>query len=197
MDQRDIRTLKILEEIDQEHTPSQRALANDLNVSLGLVNSFIKRLANKGYFKIVNIQRNRVKYLLTPKGVAEKTRLTYEFIKLSYQFYNGARQKLREIYKKLEDEGCYRLVFYGAGDLAEIAYVSTQGTLIKVTAIIDNQKIGKSFFDYKILGLEELKSILFDKILITQLNASDEIFKTLPEIEDFRNKLVMLDSITQ
>jgi len=67
---------------------------------------------------------------LTPKGITEKTSLTYEFIKLSYQFYNGAREKLRRVHEKLENEGSKRIVFYGAGDLSEIAYISTQGTSI-------------------------------------------------------------------
>ena len=72
MDQQDIRTLKILEEIEEDQSPSQRAIARKLNISLGLANSFITRLVNKGYFKITNIPANRVKYILTPKGTAEK-----------------------------------------------------------------------------------------------------------------------------
>ena len=61
MDNQDLRTLKILEEIDKENAPSQRELAKELNISLGLVNSFIKRLVKTGYFKITNIQKNRIK----------------------------------------------------------------------------------------------------------------------------------------
>ena len=181
MDHNDMRTLKILEEIDKDSVPSQRDLANELNVSLGLVNSFIKRLANKGYFKIINIQRNRVKYLLTPKGVSEKTRLTYEFIKLSYQFYNGARQKLRELYDKLEDEGCYRIVFYGAGDMAEIAYISTHGTSISLVAIVDSYCKGKKCFDIKISDPETLRSLSFDKILITSNDSVEGVFNNILE----------------
>jgi len=181
MDHNDMRTLKILEEIDKDSVPSQRDLANELNVSLGLVNSFIKRLANKGYFKIVNIQKNRVKYLLTPKGISEKTRLTYEFIKLSYQFYNGARQKLRELYDKLEDEGCYRIVFYGAGDMAEIAYISTHGTSISLVAIVDSYCKEKKCFDIKISDPETLRSLSFDKILITSNDSVEGVFNNILE----------------
>ncbi|MBW1697375.1 MAG: winged helix-turn-helix transcriptional regulator [Deltaproteobacteria bacterium] len=170
----DIRTLKILEQIDKDHPPSQRDLANELNISLGLVNSFIKRLANKGYFKMVNIQKNRVKYLITPKGMAEKTRLTYEFIKLSYKFYNGARQKLRELYKNLEAEGCSRVVFYGAGDLAEIAYISRHGTSIKI------------------LAPDKLHSLSYDKILITTVDSVEHVYKNLMEQGIPSHKIVML-----
>lgn len=192
MNPNDIRTLKILEEIDKENPPSQRDLADELNISLGLVNSFIKRLANKGYFKIVNIQKNRVKYLITPKGVAEKTRLTYEFIKLSYQFYNGAREKLRDLYACLENEKCCRLVFYGAGDLAEIAYISTQGTSVEMVAVVDNFYKGNMFFSECVLGPEELHSLSFDKILITCTDSVDDVYNSILEDGIPENKIVIL-----
>ena len=98
MDPKDIRTLKILEKVDNDIVPSQRDLARDLNISLGLVNSFIKRLVKKGYFKARHIPKNRMRYFLTPKGASEKTRLTYEYIQYSYNFYKEARQKLRALY---------------------------------------------------------------------------------------------------
>ena len=192
MDHNEFRTLKILEEIDKEYTPSQRDLANELNISLGLVNSFIKRLANRGYFKIVNIQKNRVKYLLTPKGVAEKTRLTYEFIKLSYQFYNGAREKLRKLYEELENRGSNRIVFYGAGDLAEIAYISTQGTAINLVAIVDSHSKGSRFFDNHILDPEELRTLSFDSVLITAVDSIDSVYVSIINKGVPKNKIVTL-----
>jgi DNA-binding MarR family transcriptional regulator len=192
MDNNDLRTLKILEEIDKEHPPSQRDLANELNISLGLANSFIKRLANKGYFKIINIQRNRVNYLLTPKGVAEKTRLTYEYIKLSYQFYNGAREKLRELYACLENEGSCRLVFYGAGDLAEIAYISTQGTSIQMVAVVDIDCKGDKFFDDCILDPDELGKLKFDRILITTTDSVESVYNSILQKGIPEYKIVVL-----
>jgi DNA-binding MarR family transcriptional regulator len=192
MDHNDIRTLKILEKIDRTKTPSQRDIADELNISLGLVNSFIKRLANKGYFKIINIQANRVKYLITPKGVAEKTRLTYEYIKLSYQFYNGARQKLRDVFKELENEGASRLVFYGAGDLAEIAYISTQGTKVQMIAVIDDYSVGRKFFNDPILAPKDLKKLSFDRILITSVDSVEEVFESILQEGIPKEKIVML-----
>ncbi|RLB29554.1 MAG: transcriptional regulator, partial [Deltaproteobacteria bacterium] len=64
MDPQDIRSLQILEEIENNYSPSQRDLARKLNISLGLVNSFMKRLAKKGYVKITTVPKNRVKYML-------------------------------------------------------------------------------------------------------------------------------------
>jgi DNA-binding MarR family transcriptional regulator len=183
MNPQDIRTLRILEEVESERSPSQRELARELNISLGLVNSFIKRLAKKGYVKITTIPRNRIKYILTPKGAAEKTRLTYEYIQYSYKFYKDARQKLRNLFLTLENQGVARIVFYGAGDLAEIAHVSLQETQLQLIAVVDDEKIGKRFLKYIVLDPEHLCTISFDKIIITTLNSKEAILQKIAEHE--------------
>ncbi len=111
MDNNDLRILKILEEIENDHPPTQRDLAKKMNISLGLVNSFIKRLTQKGYFKIKNISKNRFRYILTPKGAAEKTRLTYEYIQSSLKFYKDARIKLRKLFGDFMTQKVQRIVF--------------------------------------------------------------------------------------
>ncbi|MGD9306877.1 MAG: winged helix-turn-helix transcriptional regulator [Desulfobacterales bacterium] len=179
MDPKDIRTLKILEKVEQERLPSQRDLAKELNISLGLVNSFVKRLAKKGYFKITHIPRNRIKYILTPKGAAEKTRLTYDYIQLSYEFYKDARQKLQKIFIALQNQGMRQIIFYGANDLAEIAYVSLQETDIELIAVVDDLKVGKTILGFKIQEPIILSSLSFDRILITAVNSREIISKKL------------------
>ncbi|MFH1102667.1 MAG: winged helix-turn-helix transcriptional regulator [Pseudomonadota bacterium] len=179
MDHKDIRTLKLLEEIENSHTPSQRDLARKLNISLGLVNAFIKRLAHKGYFKITTIPKNRVAYMLTPKGMSEKTRLTYEYIHFSFQFYRKARAKLHEIFIGLEEQGGNQVVFYGAGELAEIAYISLQETSVRLTAIVDDQRIGEQFLGMGIKSPNMLPELVFDKIIITAMNSGEAIMENV------------------
>jgi len=190
MDPNDIRTLKILEEINKGYHPSQRQLANELNVSLGLINSFIKRLANKGYFKISTIPKKRVKYIITPKGIAEKSRLTCEYIKFSYQFYSVARQELREIYALLEMERAFQIVLYGVTDFTEIAYISCQGTRIEAKAVVDSEKAGQRFFELWIRNPDVLKQIVFDRILVTDFNNSEEIVSKIVSKGIEKNKIV-------
>jgi DNA-binding MarR family transcriptional regulator len=170
METQDIRTLKILEEIDKDDTQSQRDLSIKLNISLGLVNSFVKRLANKGYFKITTIPKNRVKYILTPKGALEKTRLTYQYLQYSFEFYRMARSNLRKHLKGLVEQGVKRVVFYGASEVAEIAYVSLQETTIKMIAIVDENKTGTIFLGTVVKSPDILESLSFDRILITFMN---------------------------
>ncbi len=179
MDPIDLRTLKILEKVDNDGTPSQRDLARDLNISLGLVNSFIKRLVKKGYFKIGHLPKNRVRYILTPRGVAAKSRLTYEYIQYSFQFYKDARQKLRDLYAELETQGVKRIVFFGAGDLAEIAYLSLQQSDIKLVAVADDEKAGKNFMHFTVVHPDRIESLWFDRILITSINSTEPIFKKI------------------
>ena len=179
MDHKDIRTLKLLEEIEKDYFPSQRELARKLNVSVGLVNSFVNRLSHKGYFKITTIPKNRVKYILMPEGVVEKTRLTYQYIQYSYKFYKDARHKLRKIYKGLEAHGVRHIVFYGASDLAEIAYISLQETSIEMVAVVDMLKAGKQFLGKLVLEPVNLNSLSFDRILITAIESRE---KNLDEI---------------
>ena len=177
MDPKDIRTLKILEKVDNEIVPSQRDLARELNISLGLVNSFLKRLVKKGYFKARHIPKNRMRYYLTPQGASEKTRLTYEYIQYSYNFYKQARQKLRDLYSGLEKQGVSRIVFYGAGDLAEIAYLSLQETNIELVAVFDDEKIGKRFMRYTVVHPDRLTWLSFDRILITSMISAELILQ--------------------
>ena len=103
MDNNEYRTFKILDEIGQDVNISQRHLADKLDISLGLVNSFIKRHVTKGYFKAVSIPKNRVRYILTSEGLSEKTRLTYNYIKHSYDLYKTSHNKIQAIFNNLED----------------------------------------------------------------------------------------------
>lgn len=192
MDHQDFRTLKILEEIDNGHMPSQRDLARKLNVSLGLVNSFIKRLAHKGYFKISTIPKNRVKYILTPKGAAEKVRLTYEYIHSSIQYYKDTRNKLRALFEDLTKQGVKRVVFFGMTDLTEIAYISLQETPLFLVGVLDKEHCGKKFMGIKIEDPIILTELIYDRILIMDVLLKNEIMKCLTELNISSSKIIAI-----
>jgi DNA-binding MarR family transcriptional regulator len=167
MDTQDIRTLKILEAIDGQDAPSQRDMAEALNISLGLINSFIRRLAKKGYFKVTHLPKNRMRYILTPRGVTEKTRLTYAYIQYSYRFYRDARHRTRNLFRELKTDGVERVAFFGKGDLAEIAYLSLQESDLTFVAIGDFTGNDGPFFGHRIFGMDELFETAFDVVVLT------------------------------
>jgi DNA-binding MarR family transcriptional regulator len=193
MDYQDLRILQILEEIGNDHVPSQRELAKKLNVSLGLVNSFVKRLAHKGYFKIRNVPKNRVKYILTPKGAAEKTRLTYQYIQHSYQFYKDTRQKLRNLFQELVEDGVRCVAFYGASDVAEIAFLSLQDTPINLTGVVDDARVGERFLKMVVKDPDVLASIPFDKILVTTVEPHRKILEDIQKRGVSRERVAVLE----
>src|SRR4030081_905532 len=91
------RDLKLLEAVEQNSRVTQRSLATKLGIALGLTNIYLRRLVRKGYIKCVNVQSNRISYLITPRGIAEKARLTYEFMDYSLHLYGEVRQHLRGV----------------------------------------------------------------------------------------------------
>lgn len=192
MDTQDIRTLKLLEEIDKDYTQSQRDLSNKLDISLGLVNSFVKRLANKGYCKITTLPKNRVKYILTPKGAMEKTRLTYQYLQYSFELYRGARRNLQKHFNGLVAQGVKRVVFYGVSEIAEIAYISLQETAIKMVAIVDEKRVGKIFLGNVVKDPLVLGSLSFDRILITSMKKDDSQLEKILKKGIASSKIVML-----
>ena len=106
------RDLKLLEAVEEDSRVTQRTLATKLGIALGLTNIYLKRLVRKGYIKCVNVQSNRLAYLITPRGVAEKARLTYEFMQYSLQLYKDVRRHLQAVVRSRAADG-QRLAIYG------------------------------------------------------------------------------------
>lgn len=193
METTELRTLKILEGVGNKFSPSQRDLARELNVSVGLVNSFIKRLYMKGYVKAATIPSKRIKYILTPKGMAEKTRLTYKYIQYSYQFYRTSRQRLRRLFASLESQGVRRIVFFGASDLAEIAFLSLQETALDLVAIVDDRQLGKKVLGREVIESQRMTQVSFDRIVVTDDTHRDLILDTLMSSGIPRNEVVFVE----
>jgi len=182
MDQDELRTLKLLEAVDSREPPTQRELARDLDISLGLVNAFIKRLAKKGYFKITHIPKKRVKYLLTPQGALEKSRLTYAYIRYSVGFYREIREMLVTLFGRLENEGVRRITLYGCGEVAELAHLFLQNTTIRLTGVFDDKYEGQKFFGHMVKSYEQLGNDGYEYVLLTQTEDIQSHFDRLVSI---------------
>jgi DNA-binding MarR family transcriptional regulator len=192
MDPQDIRSLQLLEEIENNYGPSQRDLARKLNISLGLVNSFIKRLATKGYVKITTIPRNRVRYILTPKGFAEKSRLTYEFIQYSFHFYKKAVMELHELADEFRRRDVKKVVFFGANDLAEIASISLRGTDVELIGVVDEERAGQEFLGFRVKCIRDLRKTHYDRVILTKVDSQGLGLQKMLENEIPREKIVVL-----
>ncbi|MGD9578668.1 MAG: winged helix-turn-helix transcriptional regulator, partial [Syntrophorhabdus sp.] len=166
MDKQDIHILRLMGEIEQDGGSSQRELSRRLNLSLGLVNTFLKRLVNKGYFKVKTMPSNRVKYFLTPEGVARKTRLTVEYLQYSARFYRDIKKILIDKFMEMERKQIRSILFFGAGEVAELAYLYIQLTGIDLAGIVDEKRNGSDFFELMAEGPERLTREDWDAILV-------------------------------
>src|SRR5262247_3419112 len=130
------RDLQLLEAVEQDARVTQRTLATKLGIALGLTNIYLKRLVRKGYIKCVNVQSNRISYLITPRGISEKIRLTYEFMDYSLHLYGEVRQHLRNaLYQCAAAD--QRVAIFGRGEAAELAYLSLREFGLEPLAIFD------------------------------------------------------------
>jgi len=177
------KSLLLLDEISKGEPLSQRDLSKNLNIALGLVNSYIKNLVSKGYVTIKAIPAKRYAYYLTPKGFSEKTRLTYHHLQNFTNLYRVARRDFKELFSRFSREGVKSVVFAGADEAAEIAYLSLQEFNIEFAGIVDNERVGKDFFKYKIMPFERIKEINADFVIVSSFIKRDEIYKKLMEVD--------------
>lgn len=172
-------SLKVLDELTKEPMITQRVLADRLGIALGLVNSYIRNLAAKGYLNVSSIPRNNYKYLLTTKGIAEKTRLTYHLLGAYNSIFKEARRDYRRLFHALYEDGIRNIVFAGVDEVAEIAYLSLQEIDIRLVGVMDDKGLGKKFFKTVIKPFSYAKELDFDGIAITSYHRKNDIYKSL------------------
>lgn len=168
------RHLTILNEIAEGNHVTQRAMADKLGVALGLVNLYLKRLIRKGYIKVSSIPSNRIKYLLTPKGMAEKARLTYEYMDYSLFLYREARKTIREGLASLVDRGVRRVAIYGTSEAAELAFLTLRDLGLEVPVIISGDDYKGVFLGLPVLPLSEVSTEEIDLVIIASFTENTQ-----------------------
>ena len=170
MERRGERELEILTAIAEGDSTTQRALAARLGVALGLTNLYLKRMVRKGYIKVAEFPRRpaarkRLRYLLTARGIAEKTRLTYDHMVYALNLYRRARQTLRESLSRLPGAGVKRVALYGTGEAAELAYLTLKEFELEPLGIYASRG-GGTFLGILVMPVAELADESLDAVVI-------------------------------
>lgn len=113
--------LGVLDLVERDPALTQRSVAKELGIALGLANTYLKRCIHKGLVKVGEAPARRYAYYLTPQGFSEKSRLTANYLAYSFSFFRQAQTQFADIFKMAAKRGQRRLVLIGEGDLAEIA----------------------------------------------------------------------------
>ena len=118
------RELTLLEQIEHDPDVTQATLATQLGVAVGTVNWHIKRLIDKGYVKVKRAERKKLRYIITPEGIALRARLTVDYIERSFDLYRRTRQRVKEQLSEVKKAGFNKVQLIGDGDLADICRLS-------------------------------------------------------------------------
>lgn len=173
------RSFQLLSEIAGEEPLSQRELSRRLGIAVGLVNSYLKNLVAKGYVRVKNFPRNRYAYLLTPTGLAEKSRLAYQHLSYFTNLYTVARQDYLALFQSLKAEGVTQVVFCGVDEVAEIAYLSLQEVGLELVAVLDEDAAGERFFGMPIVAVAQGVKPDTDIIVISSLKRKEHLRELL------------------
>jgi hypothetical protein len=195
MDVEEHRDLRVLEAVQQDSRLTQRGLASKLGIALGLANIYLKRMIHKGYIKVVNVQPNRISYLITPRGIAEKARLTYEFMDYSLHLYGEVRQHLRAALRECAAAG-KRVAIFGRGEAAELAYLSLKESGLDPVAVFDTEGDGV-FLGMPVMPIADHPNVEFDLIIVATLDRSGQPLQALLDVGVPTEKLFPLRKTPQ
>jgi len=176
-----MRDLQFLEELEKTPNLSQRELSNKCGIVLGVTNACLKRMARRGWIRLRKIPPRRIGYYLTPRGFAEKAKLTMTFLSYNLHHYSRLKAMIGEKFLDMASQGVKRVVFYGVSDEMEVAYVTLQGTNMELVGILDdNDDVkGKNILGREAKDPGELDNLRVDAILITSILEKERILKNL------------------
>ena len=167
--------LDLLNSVERDGGQSQRRLASELGIALGLVNAYLRRCVKKGLVKVNAAPARRYIYYLTPQGFAEKSRLTVEYLTVSFSFFRRAKAECGVVFAAAAERGFSRLALAGISDLAEIAMICALDTGVKVTAVVDGKSTLSSFIGVRVAAAFEDVVGDCDAVMITDLQRSAEL----------------------
>ena len=191
MDLQGQRDLLLLSELDRNGGATQRNLATKLGVALGLTNLYLKRLARKGYIKITTIPRSRIRYLLTPQGFAEKSRLTYQYMQYSLSYYRDMRGRLKDMLSSLEGLNGQRVAICGTGELAELTYLALREMNIDCVGFVDGNT-RETFLSCPVSSPDRIAGWQLDRVLIADLDHAAAYEDQLVQFGMPREKLLRI-----
>ncbi|MCF7791228.1 MAG: hypothetical protein K9M56_04435 [Victivallales bacterium] len=163
LEKKNIHRLELLKHVEESPRLNNRMAASKLGCSVKLAHELLNKMVEKGLFHVKKHHARRWDYFLTPKGVKEKARLTYEFLDFSMNFYREARKKSSQLCKDLLQKGVKKVSFIGAGDLAEIVYLGVKEWNLELEAVYAESN-KKEFMGLKVLPYSKLSTFNFQPL---------------------------------
>jgi DNA-binding MarR family transcriptional regulator len=161
--------LGLLSSVESDGARSQRRMAADLGIALGLVNAYLKRCVRKGLVKVSDAPARRYAYYLTPQGFAEKSRLTVQYLSDSFSFFRLAKSDCARALEQAKAKGFSRLVLAGKSDLAEITILCAVEAGVAIIAVVDPASDVTRFIGVNVCRSYDEVGEAFDAIIVTDV----------------------------
>ena len=168
--------LGLLSSVETDGARSQRLIAAELGIALGLVNAYLKRCVKKGLVKVHDVPARRYAYYLTPQGFAEKSRLTVQYLSDSFSFFRKAKSDCTRTFEEAAARGLHRLVLAGKSDLAEIAILCAVEAGATVVAIVDSRSEIARFVGVDVVASYSDVKAGFDAIIVTDVARAQDAY---------------------
>ena len=183
--------LGLLKAVHENEALTQRLAAKQVGVALGLVNTYLKRCIKKGFVKVISAPRSRYSYYLTPQGFAEKSRLTAEYLSVSFNLFRDTRVQYTKLFKLCDNNNWRKVAFAGVGDLTEIAIMCADRQMIHLIACIDSAFGLANFHELPVH--RDASSFNGDAIIITDLIDPQGTYDSLSE--QFREERILFPNM--
>jgi predicted transcriptional regulator len=174
--------LGLLSSVETDGARSQRLIAAELGIALGLVNAYLKRCVKKGLVKVHDVPARRYAYYLTPQGFAEKSRLTVQYLSDSFSFFRKAKSDCTHVFQEAAARGLHRLVLAGKSDLAEIAILCAVEAGAAVMAIVDARDEGGRFVGVEVFASYSDVKAGFDAIIVTDVARAQATYEQAVDV---------------
>ncbi len=182
-------TLELLQAIEQKDDISQRHLAQEMGVALGLANSYLKRCVKKGWIKMTTAPANRYLYYVTPTGFAEKARLTASFFSTSLTLFRQSGNEYSEVFEQCMVRGQTRVLLGGLSDLTEIAIMRALQTNIELVGIYQPKASINEFFGVPVWS-KHIECDSFDVIVLSSMEQTNQLVYELEKVHGEERVLV-------
>ena len=168
----------MLSAIQESSEVTQRSVARELGIALGLANAYLKRCVKKGLIKVAQVPSNRYAYYLTPHGFSEKSKLTAEYLSQSFNFFRQARSQCEALFARCAERGWRRVVLAGATDLGEIATLCAREQGVEIVGFFEAGSNKETFAGLPVFpdpaGLKDA-----DVVIVTDLGDPQGVFEAL------------------
>jgi DNA-binding MarR family transcriptional regulator len=168
--------LGLLTSVEADGARSQRRIAAELGIALGLVNAYLKRAIKKGLVKVGQAPARRYAYYLTPQGFSEKSRLTIEYLSSSFSLFRKAKEEYGRVFDRAHELGFERIVLAGKSDLCEIAILCAMDSSVSIVAVVDPDETGSRFVGVEVVRSYREIADPFDAVVITHLTKAKDAF---------------------